>query len=113
VRKQFGHPIGRFQGVKHPLAEIYVAVESARSLTYYASWALDNLPDAARYVSMAKAYASEALDRAGEECIQIHGAIGFTWECDAHLFYKRGRYCRNLLGSPEYHRERVLASQGL
>lgn len=113
VRKQFGHPIGRFQGIKHTLAEIYVGVESARSLTYYASWAVDHRDDAMRFVSMAKAYASETLDRAGEECIQIHGAIGFTWECDAQLFYKRGRYSRNLLGSPEYHHERVLTSQGL
>jgi alkylation response protein AidB-like acyl-CoA dehydrogenase len=113
VRKQFGHPIGRFQGVKHVLAEIHVAVESSRSLTYYASWALDNLPDAARFVSMAKAYATDALDRAGEECVQIHGAIGFTWECDAQLYYKRGRFCRNWLGSAEHHRERVLSAQGL
>ena len=113
VRKQFGYPIGRFQGVKHRLAELYVGVESARSLTYYASWAVDHLPAPARYVSMAKAFATDALDQAGEECVQIHGAIGFTWECDAHLYYKRGRYCRTLLGSAEYHRERVLTSQGL
>lgn len=116
VRKQFGEIIGKFQGVKHALAEIHVDVESARSLAYYASWAVDNLEspqEIARSVSMAKAAASEALDRAGEECVQIHGAIGYTWECDAHLFYKRGRYSRNNLGSPERHFERVLASQGL
>lgn len=113
VRRQFGQPIGRFQGVKHRLAELHVGVESSRSLVYYAAWAVDRGEDAAMHASMAKAYASTALDEAGEECIQIHGAIGFTWECDAHLYYKRGRYCRNLLGSPEYHRERVLASQGL
>ena len=113
VRRQFGQPIGRFQGVKHLLAERYVEVESARSLVYYASWAVDNLQDATAQVSMAKAAASEALDRGGEDCIQVHGAIGYTWECDAHLYYKRGRYCRNLLGSPEYHFERILASQGL
>ncbi|MEE8312272.1 MAG: acyl-CoA dehydrogenase family protein [Candidatus Binatia bacterium] len=116
VRKQFGEIIGKFQGVKHALAEIHVDVESARSLAYYASWAVDNLEspqEIARSVSMAKAAASEALDRAGEECVQIHGAIGYTWECDAHLFYKRGRYSRNDLGSPERHLERVLASQGL
>lgn len=113
VRKQFGEPIGKFQGVKHRLAEILVDIESARSLVYYASWAVDHLQDARAAVSMAKAYASTALDRAGEECIQIHGAIGFTWECDAHLFYKRGRYCRSLGGSPEYHHERLLSVQGL
>jgi alkylation response protein AidB-like acyl-CoA dehydrogenase len=113
TRRQFGQPIGRFQGIKHVLAERYVATESARSLTYYAAWALDHRPDASASVSMAKAMASEALDRAGEEGIQIHGAIGYTWECDAHLYYKRGRYCRNLLGSPAWHNERVLAERGL
>ncbi len=113
VRKQFGQPIGRFQGVKHRLAEILVGVESARSLVYYASWAVDNDPDPRAHVSMAKAHASVALDRAGEEGIQLHGAIGFTWECDAHLYYKRGRVCRNLMGSPEEHNERLLAVQGL
>ncbi|MFQ5478890.1 MAG: acyl-CoA dehydrogenase family protein [Candidatus Binatia bacterium] len=113
TREQFGQPIGRFQGVKHKLADIYVAVESARSLVYYASWAVDHADDAAASVAMAKAWASEALDIAGEEGIQIHGAIGFTHECDAQLYYKRGRYCRNLNGSPDYYYERVLSAQGL
>ncbi len=113
VRKQFGQPIGRFQGVKHRLAELHVGMESARSLTYYAAWAVDNSEDAVADVSRAKAYASRALDEAGEDCIQIHGGIGYTWECDAHLYYKRGRYSRNLLGSPEYHYERLLAAQGV
>ena len=113
VRKQFGQPIGRFQGIKHLLAELHVAAESSRSLVHYAAWAVDNADDAPARVSMAKAHASEALERAGEECIQVHGAIGFTWECDAHFYYKRARYCRNLLGSPEYHNERLLSVQGL
>ncbi len=113
VRKQFGELIGKFQGVKHRLAEILVDVESARSLVYFASWAVDNLADARAHVSMAKAYASIALDRAGEDGIQIHGAVGFTWECNAHLYYKRGRYCRSLQGTPEYHHERLLQAQGL
>ena len=113
IRKQFGEVIGKFQGVKHRLAEILVDVESARSLVYFASWAVDNMDDARAHVSMAKAYASIALDRAGEDGIQVHGAVGFTWECDAHLFYKRGRYCRSLGGTPEYHHERLLACQGL
>jgi alkylation response protein AidB-like acyl-CoA dehydrogenase len=113
VRKQFGALIGKFQGVKHRLAEILVDVESSRSLVYYASWAVDHVEDARGSVSMAKAYASIALDRAGEDGIQIHGAVGFTWECDAHLFYKRGRFCRGLNGSPEYHHERLLQAQGL
>ena len=113
IRKQFGEVIGKFQGVKHRLAELYVEIESARSLVYFASWAVDNMPDARAHVSMAKAYASTALDRTGEDGIQIHGAVGFTWECDAHLFYKRGRYCRSVDGSTEYHLERLLAVQGI
>jgi alkylation response protein AidB-like acyl-CoA dehydrogenase len=113
VRKQFGQYIGKFQGVKHRLAEIFVDIESARSLVYFASWAVDNVPDPRSHVSMAKAYASIALDRAGEDGIQIHGAVGFTWECNAHLYYKRGRYCRSVDGSVEYHHERILQVQGL
>lgn len=113
VRKQFGQPIGRFQGVKHRLAELHVGMESARSLAYYAAWAVDNSERIAVDASRAKAFAGRALDEAGEECIQIHGGIGYTWECDAQLYYKRGRYCRNLMGSPEYHYERLLSEQGV
>jgi alkylation response protein AidB-like acyl-CoA dehydrogenase len=114
VRQQFGSPIGRFQGVKHRCAEMLCDVESARSLVYYAAWAVDHAPDnVASYASMAKAAASEALDQAGEECVQIHGAIGYTWECHAHLFYKRGRQSHVWLGAPDEHYERVIALQGV
>ncbi len=109
VRQQFGSPIGRFQGVKHRLAEMLCDVESARSLVYYAAWALDSAPEQVpTYAAMAKALASEALDTAGEECVQIHGAIGYTWECHAHLFYKRGRQSHVWLGAPDEHYERVM-----
>jgi alkylation response protein AidB-like acyl-CoA dehydrogenase len=111
VRQQFGSPIGRFQGVKHRCAELLCDVESARSLVYYAAWALDAAPDQVpQYAAMAKALASEALDAAGEECVQIHGAIGYTWECHAHLFYKRGRQSHVWLGAPDEHYERVMAA---
>ena len=114
VRQQFGSPIGRFQGVKHSCAELLVDVESARSLVYYGAWAVEHDPQqAASYAAMAKAAASEALDQAGEECVQIHGAIGYTWECHAHLFYKRGRQSHVWLGAPDEHYERVLALQNL
>ena len=110
VRQQFGSPIGRFQGVKHRCAELLVDVESARSLVYYGAWAAEQDPaQAALYASMAKGAAADALDAAGEECIQIHGAIGYTWECHAHLFYKRGRHCQVWMGAPDEHYERVLA----
>ncbi len=112
VRRQFGSPIGRFQGVKHRCAELLVDIESARSLVYYGAWAVEHDPaQAASYAAMAKAAAAEALDAAGEECIQIHGAIGYTWECHAHLFYKRGRHCHVWMGAPDEHYERVLALQ--
>jgi alkylation response protein AidB-like acyl-CoA dehydrogenase len=89
-RIQFGSPIGRYQAVKHPLAEMYVDIESWKSLGYYAAWALDEAPDEApRYVSMAKAYASEAFARIGIDVVQLHGAVGYTWEFDAHLYLKR------------------------
>lgn len=111
VRQQFGSPIGRFQGVKHRCAEMLCDVESARSLVYYAAWALDSAPgQVPQYAAMAKALASEALDAAGEECVQIHGAIGYTWECHAHLFYKRGRQSHVWLGAPDEHYERVMTS---
>jgi alkylation response protein AidB-like acyl-CoA dehydrogenase len=114
VRRQFGSPIGRFQGVKHRCAEMLVDVESARSLVYYGGWAVEHDPKAAAtYAAMAKAAASEALDQAGEECVQIHGAIGYTWECHAHLFYKRGRQSHVWMGAPDEHYERVIALQGL
>lgn len=110
VRQQFGSPIGRFQGVKHRCAELLCDVESARSLVYYAAWALDHAPDKVpSYAAMAMALASEALDQAGEECVQIHGAIGYTWECHAHLFYKRGRQSHVWLGAPDEHYERVMS----
>lgn len=111
VRQQFGSPIGRFQGVKHRCAEMLCDVESARSLVYYAAWAVDSAPaQVSQYAAMAKALASEALDTAGEECVQIHGAIGYTWECHAHLFYKRGRQSHVWLGAPDEHYERVMQS---
>jgi len=110
MRHQFGSPIGRFQGVKHRCAELLVDIESARSLVYYGAWAVEHDPaQAASYAAMAKAAAAEALDAAGEECIQIHGAIGYTWECHAHLFYKRGRHCHVWMGAPDEHYERLLA----
>ena len=70
-------------------------------------------PTAGSIASLAKAFVADAFVRTASESIQIHGGIGFTWECDAQLFYKRGRYGRNVLGSTERHFERVLTSQGL
>jgi alkylation response protein AidB-like acyl-CoA dehydrogenase len=109
-REQFGSPIGRFQGVKHPLAEMLVDVESAKSILYYAAWCLDERDaDAARAVSLAKAYASEAFARIGIDSVQLHGGVGFTWEYDAHLYLKRSKWARPAFGDSDFHYDRVIA----
>lgn len=113
-RIQFGEPIGRFQGVKHPLAEMYVDIESFKSLLYYAAWALDEAPDEVpRTASMAKAYASEAFARIGIDGVQLHGAVGYTDEYDIQLYLKRSKWARPAFGDSDYHYERVATLGGL
>ena len=107
-RLQFGDPIGRYQSVKHPLAEMYVDVESTKSLVYYAAWALDESPaEAPLAVSRAKAYATEAFARIGIDSVQLHGAIGYTWEYDAQLYLKRAQWARPVFGDADYHYRRI------
>jgi alkylation response protein AidB-like acyl-CoA dehydrogenase len=113
-RVQFGSLIGRYQGVKHPLAEMHVDVESVKSLVYYAAWCLDESPEEApRFVSMAKAYASEALSRIGIDAVQLHGAVGYTWEFDVHLYLKRAKWARAMYGDADWHYDRVARLGGL
>jgi alkylation response protein AidB-like acyl-CoA dehydrogenase len=110
-RIQFGRPIGQFQGVKHPLAEAYVDIESWKSLAYYAAWCLDeDHPDRSRAASRAKAYAAEAFPRIGIQAVQLHGGIGYTWEYDAQLFLKRAKWVRPAFGDADWHYERVARS---
>ncbi len=110
-RLQFGRPIGSFQAVKHRLADDLVALEHARSTAYHAVWALtDSTGDAldpALAVSIAQATCSAAFTRIATDTIQVHGGIGFTWEHQAHLYYKRAFTDAALLGSAEQHRTRV------
>jgi len=107
-RIQFGEQIGKFQSVKHPLAEIYVDVESFRSLVYYAIWALDQDADDAQVaVSRAKAYAADAFPKAGIMGVQLHGAVGYTWEYDIQLYLKRAKWVRPIFGDADHHYERV------
>lgn len=107
-RVQFGHPIGHFQGVKHPLAEIYVDLECLKSLTYYAAWALDDSPDEVPLaVSEAKAFGALALTRAGIDGIQLHGAVGYTAEYDIQLYLKRSKWSRPLFGDEDWHHDRI------
>ncbi|HEY2564088.1 MAG TPA: acyl-CoA dehydrogenase family protein, partial [Acidimicrobiales bacterium] len=110
-RKQFGRAIGSFQAVKHLLAGAQVKLEFARPVTYAAAWSLAHrAPDASRRASMAKAYASEAATEAARVSLQVHGAIGYTWECDLHLFLKRAWALAPAWGDAAEHRSRVLAS---
>jgi alkylation response protein AidB-like acyl-CoA dehydrogenase len=113
-RIQFGKPIGQYQGVKHRLADIYVDVESFKSLLYYAAWAVDEAPDELpRAISMAKGYASDAFARIGIDGIGLHGAIGFTAEYDIQLYLKRSKWARPMYGDSDYHLDRVATLGGL
>jgi alkylation response protein AidB-like acyl-CoA dehydrogenase len=108
TRQQFGRPIGSYQAVSHKCADMLVAVESAKSLTYYAAWAVDNdVPEAPLAAAMAKAFASDAARRVTGDAIQVHGGIGFTWEHDMHLYFKRAKWGETTLGDAVFHRERV------
>jgi alkylation response protein AidB-like acyl-CoA dehydrogenase len=107
-RIQFDHPIGKYQGVKHPLAEIYVDVETSRSLMYYAAWCAAEAPEELpRAAARAKAFASEAFTRIGIDGVQLHGAIGFTAEYDIQLYLKRSKWALVAFGDADYHYERV------
>jgi len=108
TRQQFGRPIGSYQAVAHRCADMLVQVESAKSLTYYAAWAVDNdVPEAPLAAAMAKAYASDAARLVTGAAIQVHGGIGFTWEHDMHLYFKRAKWGETTLGDAVFHRERV------
>jgi alkylation response protein AidB-like acyl-CoA dehydrogenase len=108
TRKQFGKPIGMFQAVQHQCADMYLEIESARSAAYYAAWALEeNTPDAPVAVSIAKMYASDAARNVGNRGIQVHGGMGFTWENDLHLYYRRAKASETAFGDSIFHRERI------
>jgi alkylation response protein AidB-like acyl-CoA dehydrogenase len=109
-RYAFGQPIGAFQGIKHKLADVWIANELARSNAYYAAFALstasDDLPLAA---ATARVAACEALERAARENIQTHGGVAATWSSDCHLFYRRGRHLGGWIGSVQQWRDRAAA----
>ncbi|TAN33130.1 acyl-CoA dehydrogenase [bacterium] len=108
TRHQFGKPIGIYQAVSHRLADMLVLSESGRSATYYAAWTVDaDAPDRSLASSMAKAYVSDAYRKVAGDGIQVHGGIGFTWEHDLHLYFKRAKASEVTLGDATYHRELV------
>jgi alkylation response protein AidB-like acyl-CoA dehydrogenase len=107
-RQQFRRPIGSFQSIKHMCADMLLRVESTRSAVYFAAWAADHDADALpRAAATAKAYASDAFFQCAGDNIQIHGGIGFTWEHDAHLYFKRAQASAMLLGDGDWHRARI------
>jgi alkylation response protein AidB-like acyl-CoA dehydrogenase len=109
-RIQFDKPIGSFQGIKHKCADMAVQVEAAKSVAYYAFWAVaEDAPDRARASSMAKAWCGDVASKIGAEAIQIHGGMGFTWELGLHHYLRRAKVLASLYGDANWHRERVLA----
>jgi len=107
-RVQFGKPIGVNQAIKHKCADMLFEVESARSITYYAAWAArEDNDEAPLTAAMAKAYVSDAYRHTAAENIQIHGGVGFTWEYDCHLHFRRAKSDEVWLGDGRFHRERV------
>jgi alkylation response protein AidB-like acyl-CoA dehydrogenase len=113
TRVQFGRPIGSFQAIKHRLADLLVDVELAKVAAYQAAAALDAAAqgaaeDASANASLAKFVTSDVYMTAAREAIQLHGGIGFTWEQDTHLWYRRAKSSEVFLGTPAYHRDRMI-----
>lgn len=114
LRVQFGRTIGSFQAIKHKLADLLLEVELAKSAAYYAAQAasVEN-PEWPALACLVKAEASEAYLHMAAECIQIHGGIGFTWDNDTHLWFKRAKSSEVFLGQPSYHRELLMQRWGV
>ncbi len=109
LRMQFGRLIGSFQAIKHKCADMLLDVELAKSTAYYAAAAAaEEAPDLPAVASLAKAYAADTYMKSAAECLQIHGGIGFTWENDTHLYFKRAKSSEVFLGDPNYHRDQLV-----
>jgi len=107
-RVAYGAPIGSYQGLKHRMADMYMELEHARPLMIRAvEYVRENRPDADLAVSMAKAYCSDVYEMLTNNGVQLHGGIGFTWDHDMHLYFKRARWSTNSFGNPTYHRDLV------
>lgn len=113
LRSQFGRPIGSFQAVKHQLADLALGVEPARALLWYAALAWDSFrPDARRAAAHAKAHLADRFVAAARAAIELHGGIGYTWEHDLHIWFRRSLHDHAYLGAPSLHRERAAAMAG-
>lgn len=114
TREQFGQPIGRFQAVKHRIADMWMDMRAGRSLVYYASWAVSNdKPDAGYSVSATKWFFTENFARIFGDDIQNHGGTGFTWDHDGHIYLKQAKSWESYFGTPEQHLERIADTQGI
>lgn len=108
-RYAFGRPIASFQAVKHNLADLWCAIELARSNCYYGAWALSNDdPELAVAACLARISASEAFDRVARDMIQLHGGVGYTWEFDCHLFYRRSKLLSSILGTASSWKDKLI-----
>ncbi len=108
TRQQFDRPLGFFQAVKHPLVDVMLQIDQAKSLVYNAACAIDCEPARApQYAHMAKASASDCAALASGRSVQLHGGIGFTWECFVHLYFKRQKHSQMLFGDAAWHRARL------
>ncbi|MEX2207889.1 MAG: acyl-CoA dehydrogenase family protein [Myxococcota bacterium] len=108
-RYAFGRPIASFQALKHRMADLYVKIELAKSNCFWAAWALsENNPELALAAPAARVSATDAFDTAAVEMVQMHGGVGFTWEYDCHLFYRRAKHQAVALGSPAHWREKLV-----
>lgn len=113
TRQQFGQEIAQFQSVKHQLAEMSTQLECARGMFWYAAHAVDHLPDEAmRQTALAKAHITEIAAWISREAVELHGGLGFTWECDVHIHMKRIMFNRAYFGTPELQRRRVATQEG-
>jgi alkylation response protein AidB-like acyl-CoA dehydrogenase len=113
ARQQFGQPIAGFQAVKHQLADMATSIEPARGLFWYAAHAWDHLPEEApRAAAIAKHHLSDRAVEVARAAVELHGGLGFTWECDVQIWLKRAMFDRAFLGAPALHRARCAALGG-
>jgi alkylation response protein AidB-like acyl-CoA dehydrogenase len=113
ARKQFGQPLAQFQAVKHQLANLVTDTEPCRGLWWFAAHAFDHRPEeASRAAALAKAHVTDVAMDVARAAFELHGGIGFTWECDLQLWFKRALFDRAFLGTPDLHRDRSAGLAG-